>query len=153
MPTTSPITSVSACNDLLDINVWLALVDEGHRHHESAARYWKASAHHPLSFCRVTMLGFLRLSTQAHVLSEQLSPHTAWATYQQFLRIPTISFLPEPADLDSTFSPLTEATNFLHRLWTDAYLAAFAITSGCRLVSFDADFSRFPQLNFLHLQA
>lgn len=152
MPKTSPITSVSVSNDLLDINVWLALVDEGHRHHQSAARYWQASAHLPISFCRVTMLGFLRLSTQAHVLSEQLSPQTAWATYQQFLRIPTIRFLSEPAELDTTFSPLTEAPHFSHRLWTDAYLAAFAITSGCRLVSFDADFSRFPHLNFLHLQ-
>ena len=39
-----------------------------------------------------------------------------------------------------------------HHLWTDAYLASFAIACGCRLVSFDADFVRFPGLNFLHLQ-
>ena len=148
----SPITSVSRSSDLLDINVWLALVDEGHRHHLSAARYWQESAHQPLSFCRVTMLGFLRLSTQAHVLSEQLSPQTAWATYQKFLSIPTIQFLPEPAKLDPAFSNLIQAPDFPHRPWTDAYLAAFALTSGCRLVSFDADFTRFPQLDFLHLQ-
>jgi predicted nucleic acid-binding protein len=37
-------------------------------------------------------------------------------------------------------------------MWTDAYLAAFAITSGSRLVSFDADFARFPGLHFLHLK-
>lgn len=153
MPKTSPITSVSRSSDLLDINVWLALVDEGHCHHQSASRYWQQSTHHRLSFCRVTMLGFLRLSTQAHVLSEQLSPQTAWATYQQFLSIPTIQFLPEPEKLEATFFKLIEAPDFSHRHWTDAYLAAFALTSGCRFVSFDADFSRFPQLDFLHLKA
>lgn len=146
-----PTTAVSAVNDLLDINVWLALVDEGHVHHRAAARYWEASANRSLCFCRVTMLGFLRLSTQAHVLSAQLSPATAWTTYQQFLIIPNIRFLPEPAELDATFSTLKDEPHFSPRLWTDAYLAAFAITSGCRLVSFDADFSRFPQLNLLLL--
>ena len=54
--------------------------------------------------------------------------------------------------MDSTFSKLTLAPDFPHRLWTDAYLAVFALTNDCRLVSFDADFSRSPQLDFLHLQ-
>ena len=37
------------------------------------------------------------------------------------------------------------------RLWTDAYLAAFARSAGWRLVTFDADFSRFEGLNVLRL--
>lgn len=36
--------------------------------------------------------------------------------------------------------------------WTDAYLAAFAAAGGHRLVAFDADFSRYPGLAFLHLR-
>ena len=47
---------------------------------------------------------------------------------------------------------LIDSRGFSHRLWTDAYLAAFSFASGCRLVSFDADFRRFPGLNFLRLQ-
>jgi predicted nucleic acid-binding protein len=35
--------------------------------------------------------------------------------------------------------------------WTDAYLAAFAAASGCRLVAFDSDFRRYPGLEFLQL--
>jgi len=38
---------------------------------------------------------------------------------------------------------------FLHRLCTDAYLAAFAISASCRVVSFDDDFIRFKGLSFL----
>jgi predicted nucleic acid-binding protein len=37
------------------------------------------------------------------------------------------------------------------RNWTDAYLAAFAVSASLRLVSFDADFKKFPGLDFLHL--
>ena len=54
--------------------------------------------------------------------------------------------------MDSTFSSLTITPDFPDLLWTDAYLAAFALSSGCRLAPFDADFSRVPQLDFLHLQ-
>ncbi len=41
-----------------------------------------------------------------------------------------------------------------YRLWTDAYLAAFALAGGYRLVSFDRDFLRFRPygLNLLLLE-
>jgi predicted nucleic acid-binding protein len=39
-----------------------------------------------------------------------------------------------------------------HRMWTDSYLAAFALASKSRLVSFDGDFNRFAGLDFLHLK-
>jgi predicted nucleic acid-binding protein len=35
--------------------------------------------------------------------------------------------------------------------WTDAYLAAFAVSSGARLVTFDSDFGRFGGLACLRL--
>ena len=54
-------------------------------------------------------------------------------------------------NVDATL--LSDTADFPNRLWTDAYLAAFAITTGCRLVSFDADFQRFPALLLLHLNS
>jgi predicted nucleic acid-binding protein len=85
------------------------------------------------------------------VLPNPLSPHEAWITYRQFLLLPIIRWLPEPPTLDDSYCALTCAPGFVHRLWTDAYLAAFAISSQCRLVSFDGDFNRFAGLDFLHL--
>ncbi len=138
--------------DILDINVWLALADQNHIHHPPAARYWEGVADAPVAFSRITMMGFLRLSTQPRVLSRTLTKSEAWDIYHDFMALPNLQFLPEPANLDSHFQKLTTTGSSLpHRLWTDAYLAAFAIASGCRLVSFDADFSRFTNLNFLHL--
>jgi predicted nucleic acid-binding protein len=46
--------------DLLDVNVWLALVDENHVHHERALYYWQNQADSQIAFCRVTLLTFFR---------------------------------------------------------------------------------------------
>ena len=137
--------------DLLDINVWLALIDKRHVHHEVASRYWADAAVQTRGFCRVTANGFLRLSTQAKAFPNPLSPHEAWISYRQFRALPNISWLPEPHNLDDSYCALSCAPGFAQYLWTDAYLAAFAITAGVRFVSFDADFKRFAGLNFLHL--
>lgn len=138
--------------DIPDINVWLALVDQNHIHHASAAHYWEEMADSQVAFTRISMMGLLRLSTQPRVLSRALSTTEAWQIYRQLLAAPHLTFLAEPSTLDHHFAALTTAADFPHRLWTDAYLAAFAIASGSRLVSFDADFSRFPGLNFLPLR-
>ncbi len=137
--------------DLLDINVWLALIDKRHVQHQAASRYWEEQAAETLAFCRVTSLGFLRLSTHARVLANPLSPQEAWTIYRQFLDIPILQFLVEPPALDQHFQALTCTAGFPHHLWTDAYLAAFAIAADCRLVSFDGNLQRFHGLNFFHL--
>ena len=138
--------------DILDINVWLALVDQNHLHHASASSYWRGEHHSSLAFTRVSMLGLLRLSTRPGVLSRTLAPAEAWGVYQKFIALPNIRFLAEPAGLDAHFHTLTTQSALSHRLWTDAYLAAFATAGGHRLVSFDADFALFPGLDFLHLK-
>jgi uncharacterized protein len=137
--------------DLLDINVWLALVDKRHVQHQAASQYWEEQAAGSMAFCRVTALGFLRLSTHARALANPLSPQEAWTIYRQFLAIPILRFLTEPAGLDDHFRALTCTPKFPHHLWTDAYLAAFCLAGKHRLVSFDGDSQRFPALNFLHL--
>ena len=137
--------------DLPDINVWLALVDENHIHHTSATQYWNAKWEQQTAFCRITMLGLLRLSTQPRVLSRTLTHEEAWDIYHQYLANPAVCFLAEPISTEVQFAALSLSSVLPHRLWTDAYLAAIAMTTGSRLVSFDSDFKRFPGLNFLHL--
>lgn len=138
-------------NDLLDVNVWLALIDKRHVHHPVVSRYWADATVQSRAFCRVTANGFLRLCTHPKVMPNPLSPHEAWIIYRQFLSLPIIRWLPEPPELDNAYCALTCAPGFVHHLWTDAYLAAFAVRSGCRLVSLDGDFKRFNGLDFLHL--
>ena len=139
--------------DILDINVWLALVDENHVHHVSALDYWHHQRADQVGFCRISMLGLLRLSTQTRVLSRTLTNNEAWTIYQRYLATAQVKFLAEPINLDQHLAALSLTTDLPNRLWTDAYLAAFALAAKARLVSFDSDFQRFAELDFLHLTA
>ena len=138
--------------DLLDINLWLSLVDQRHLHHPVVRAYWSQNGDRQFAFCRVTMLGFLRLITSHKAVANPKTHAAAWSIYQEFKALPNIRFLTEPPHLETSFHSLTTEVDLPNRMWTDAYLAAFAITSGSRLVSFDADFARFPGLQFLHLK-
>jgi toxin-antitoxin system PIN domain toxin len=139
-------------SDLPDVNVWLALADENHSHHTAAQRYWQSQAAPSVAFCRITMLGFLRLATHRNVLSRPLSPGEAWEIYQRYLAQEDVNFIDETPTLEREFQAIACQSGFLPRLWTDAYLAAFARSAGCRIVSFDTDFRGFlPDRDFLLL--
>ncbi len=139
--------------DLPDINVWLALTDEDHQHHRRARQYWESEGAPKLAFCRVTMLGLLRLATNAKVMHKRpFTPAEAWKIYRDFIALPEVFFLAESTDIEAQLAAYSESATFRPHRWTDAYLAAFAYIAGCRLVSFDADFHVFSDLEFLHLR-
>ena len=138
--------------DLPDINVWLALADENHEHHGRAKHYWEQESASRLAFCRVTMLGLLRLSTHRKVMDNKpFTSAEAWQAYRNFRALPEVTLLADPPTLESSLAAWTELPGFPNHRWTDAYLAALSQTSGARLVSFDADFLHFNGLHFLHL--
>lgn len=68
------------------------------------------------------------------------------------MALPNIPFLAEPPGLETHFQAFTTQPSLPHHLWTDAYLAAFALATDSRLISIDADFARFPGLHCLHLK-
>ena len=137
--------------DLPDINVWLALAVEEHPHHAAARGYWLsacASGTAPaptLWFCRVTMLGLVRLLCQPKVVGEgALALDQALALYARFRAIPDVGLLADAEGCEARLQALvTAAAPLPPRLWTDAYLAAMAQSAGLKLVSFDTDFRRF----------
>lgn len=141
-------------SDLLDANVWVVLVTADHVHHERALRYWQEESAEVVAFCRVTALAFLRLVTNAHVMQHAvLTSGEAWALLQEWLRLPEVSFLNEPVGLDEQLGQFSRVMSIPSKLWTDAYLAAFAVAGNHRIVTFDADFQKFPGLNLLLLQS
>lgn len=142
--------------DLLDVNVWLALAYPRHTHHLAARAYWDkaAEAATRLAFCRTTMQGFLRLVTQPAVMGEAV--HTvaeAWQIYNAQLASGRVEFLAEPPSVESVLVRYSSTPGFRVRDWTDAYLASFAVTAHCRIVSFDGGFAQYDALDFLHLCA
>ena len=144
--------------DLPDVNVWLALLNAQHPHHAAAKRYWDeggegdAAPAQRIVFCRITMLGLLRLSTNKVVMGG--SPYTiqqAWAAWQAVDDLPEVAFLAEPAGIDAMLRSLTTQAKFRVSDWTDAYLAAFARLAGLRLVTFDMGFGQYEGLALLTL--
>lgn len=137
--------------DLPDVNVWLAMSVSHHPHHERALAYWREQAAQQVSFCRVTMLGLVRLLTQPRVMGDAaLSPAASFEVWSRWQRLPEVTNHDEPATLDTTYGRMLEP-DLPTRLLTDAYLAALALTGGMRLVTFDADFRRFAGLELLLL--
>jgi toxin-antitoxin system PIN domain toxin len=139
--------------DLPDVNVWLALVDENHVHHERAVAYWCEQSAAEIAFCRVTALAFLRLSTHAKILSYPLSPKEAWDIYQRYRDEAQVGFILDSPGVDQAFMEYSLEEGFIHSLWTDCYLAALASFRNCRVVSFDQDFHRFHKLAFLDISS
>ncbi len=139
--------------DVLDINVWLALADPDHQHHKRARYYWDSESLPEFAFCRVTMLGLLRLLTHPKVM--QGNPFTvadAWAAYETFSSLPEVRFIEESLLAEQHFARLTKSPAFIAHRWTDAWIAAIALSADARIVSFDADFATFDGLRFLLLK-
>jgi uncharacterized protein len=143
--------------DIPDINVWLALAVEEHPHHAVAKAYWEALQANPIAerslwFCRVTMLGLIRLLAQPKVMGQGvLTLAQANAVYQNFLAIPGVGLLADTESTDEFLRRFLNISNLPNRFCTDAYLAALSESSGARLVTFDEDFTRFNLTKILKL--
>jgi len=137
---------------LCDSNVWLALALSRHAHH-AVAREWLEWAEDPASivFCRATQQTLLRLLTNAAVLGPYGNPpltnRQAWAVYEAFLADDRIAFRAvEPAGLAAHWERYALRDTASPKLWMDAYLAAFALAGGYRMVTTDAAFKQFRGL-------
>ena len=96
-----------------------------------------------LYFCRFTQLGLLRLLTTPQVMgSEVMSQRTAWQAYRKWYEDSRIEFHrePESPNFEILFQQLSLKPHHSPKVWADAYLAAFARSSGLTVVTFDRSF-------------
>jgi len=137
---------------LADANVWLALAYSDHLHHAKAKAWFDAQSENSCAFCRVTQLALLRHLTNSKIMGQFVqSQHDAWKSFDRLVEDPRVILVAEPLVLEGVFRGFTQAFSPSHALWTDAYLAAFAIASTAQLVTFDQSFSQFSGLNWLAL--
>jgi uncharacterized protein len=138
---------------LCDVNVWLALALSDHAQH-SVARQWFDSVGGPgqALFCRSTQKSFLRLLTNSAVLApygnKPLTNAAAWSAYESLLADDRIEFAAkEPPGIDARWKQLAARRTASPKLWTDAYLAAFALAGQLTLVTNDRAFKQFRGLS------
>ena len=133
---------------LCDVNVLLALATDRHAAHTAAVRWLDDVPAGGATICRIAQTGLLRLLNNPAVMREDVLDTTAcWGLWRRFLEDERIHFIPtEPPSLDAAFERFTSGRMFTPKLWTDAYLAAYAQVSGLVLVTFDHGFRQFDSL-------
>jgi len=120
-----------------DINIWLALATPEHVHSDVARQWWEAESAN-IAFCRVTQLGFLRLTTTAQVMDgKPLSMTEAWRVYDRFYRDERVMFIPEPPDVEEQFRARSAARTSSPKMWADAWLLAVADAAEGIVVTLD----------------
>jgi toxin-antitoxin system PIN domain toxin len=121
------------------VNVWLALVADGHVHHERALRWYESTdPGSRIIFCRIAQIGLLRLLTTDVVMrTGVLNQDEAWSAYDRLLEDERISLVHEPPQLEGLFREITSLKRPAPKDWGDSYLIAFAKAFGYSLVTFD----------------
>jgi toxin-antitoxin system PIN domain toxin len=138
---------------LPDVNVWLALVFEAHMHHRAAVEWFDTLNPKVCGFCRFTQQGFLRLSTNQSVMKDDVvTLAAAWKNYDTLLSDDRVFFAQEPVGLEQRWRRRTQGGNYSHRVWSDAYLVAFAEAAGFTNVSFDQGFQAYDGIKSLVLR-
>jgi uncharacterized protein len=95
-------------------------------------------------FCRLTQQGYLRLATNPSVFGKDaVTLPEACQKYDLFLSDPRVSFAAEPVGTEPHWRAYTQSQLFSPKVWNDAYLAAFALAGGFRLVTFDQGFAQY----------
>ncbi len=135
-------------DSLFDANVWVALAFSTHPHHALAKREFEAAdSAHPMVFCRVTQQAFLRHVTspklQAYYGSGEITNEAAWQKWEQLMALPQIVWMDEPKGLETCWRNYGCLRSASPKVWMDAYLAAFAVSGGLRLVTLDGDFKTY----------
>lgn len=134
---------------LPDINVWIALASDLHKHHLTAKEWFSSLESRSTAFCRVTQMGFLRLISNPRVMAAAVvSQQNAWKVYEQLFGDDRVFFASEPPGVEEIWKPVSLSLLSGANLWTDAYLAAFAQANSWTLVTFDKDFSRLQGSGF-----
>jgi toxin-antitoxin system PIN domain toxin len=133
---------------LIDINVWIAATFPTHPCHQKAQQpLARATPAAPAVFCRTTQQGFLRLASNPAQLKAYgavgLTNRDALVALNAFLALPQVCERAEPPGLVPLWHRLATRDTASPKVWMDAYLAAFAIHAGLRLVTLDQDFKSF----------
>jgi toxin-antitoxin system PIN domain toxin len=130
----------------LDINVWLPLVWEAHVANR-AATLWVESQEKDLCLCRVTQLALLRHLCNPSIMGEDvLTNQEAGDVVSGLVATPGVRICADPNELDTVFPSIGKSGRPERNRWTDAYLAAFAISGQYQLVTFDRGFERYESL-------
>ena len=136
---------------LFDTNVWLAAIFTTHPFHSLAQQaLQQATPSEPAVICRSTQQSFLRLASTPTLLkaygAEGMTNRDALLALDALQALPQVCLRDEPPGVFALWRAFAGRDTASPKVWMDAYLAAFAIAGGLRMVTLDRDFNNFvPQ--------
>lgn len=135
---------------LFDTNVWLAALFTGHPFHAVAQQALaQATPAAPAVWCRATQQSFLRLATTPVLLkaygAQGMTNRDALVALDALQALPQVSVRDEPPGVFAQWRSLASSDSAAPKVWMDAYLAAFALRGGLRMLTIDRDFHKFVQ--------
>jgi hypothetical protein len=98
----------------------------------------------------VTLLAFVRISTNPRVCEQPLLAGEALAAVSSWLARASVSVLEAGEACWEIFRQLVVEAQVTGPLVMDAFLAALAIENGATLATTDRDFARFPKLKLVN---
>lgn len=132
--------------NLCDSNVLLAFVLANHPHHALARKWFQTlEPKKTVGLCRFTQVSLLRLLTTEAILKQDTQTNSeALSVWNALAKHPRCEFIfNEPSTLESLWSGLAGSNKASPKVWMDAFLAAFAMGHGLRLVTFDRGFESY----------
>ena len=137
---------------LVDVNVWLALVYDLHAHHQPAQHWFESLAANQAFFCRFTQLGLLRLLTNSKVMAKDaMTQRAAWGIYDRTTTDERVDFAAEPLAVEKELRRLTQRSSGSPQVWSDAYLAGFALAGGLTVATMDKGFAAMKGIDVVYL--
>lgn len=135
---------------LVDANILLHAYNSSSSQHAAARRWLEGALSGPgqVRIAWVTVLAFLRISTNPRAYPAPFLPGEASDIVSEWLRQPNVATL-DPGDRHwEILRGLMTFGQTRGPLIMDAHLAALAIEHGAILATTDKDFARFPELRW-----
>jgi toxin-antitoxin system PIN domain toxin len=137
---------------LIDSNILIYAYNADSPYH-SIARDWldeKLNGAAPVGLPWVSLLAFLRITTNPRAFANPASIVDAWGQVHEWLARESV-WTPQPTERHSTIlGELLTQGHVQGNFVMDAHLAALAIEHGLTLCSADSDFAKFSKVHWLN---
>ena len=139
---------------IADANVLFPLLVQGHAAYEVAKAWWDEQPDATVGTCLLTRLAVLRLLTNRVAMNgAPVSPDEALSAWHRLSEDPRCFHVDaEPPEHESRFVSLVSSREPTPNLWTDAWLAALAMSLDYEIATFDRGFKSFRGLKLRLLE-